>query len=170
MYTGFLLCLYPATFCAFGALLRDKWGLSFKCCDVCSRLVNSYTVRTCDWIFMSMFHFGKSFTVISFSSFFSVLFICTRCEWSFNPASKTTCVEDGHWTLTAILFNVGFIPNWNTTTLSCAINSRGSVLLTWRLYHNNIFPSEIITEHECLYFDTINMRLIKQRDNCCSKG
>ena len=58
--------------------------------------------QICDWIFMVW----KSRHCLRVSSFLIISFISMRRKWSFNPACRTTGVQDTYQTLTAIPFQV----------------------------------------------------------------
>ena len=69
-FTDFSRMFKMLNFCVFGALLRDKILMGAFClCIVHNRLVNARIVKTCDWILIFMFHFGKSVTGSRFLHF-----------------------------------------------------------------------------------------------------
>ena len=65
-------------------------------CNIYSRPMNKYIVETPDWIVVFMFHFRKGVTVSGFLSFLVVLFIGVYRDLWFNPACRTTSVENAY--------------------------------------------------------------------------
>ena len=73
-----LLC-----FRGFAAGQHVDCSFLFMYCNIYNRLVNVCRVKTFDWAFMSMFHFGKGVTVFGLLRFLSFyLFLCRATDCS----------------------------------------------------------------------------------------
>ena len=65
-------------YCVLGPLLQDNVLMGASSLYIVTYIIDLCTMKTCHWIFMSMFDFVKSRHNFQFSPFIIVLLLCLR--------------------------------------------------------------------------------------------